>query len=152
VAARLEGMASQDSLREWIRRHEVCFEVSPHYEVHEHRQVQVGFDLGLLAVLAGRPDPGAAVAVDVYERLRELAQMVLPEGARYEIEPFDGAFHLRRETDFEPEVQMVIEVLHPHGTFDCPDEADRNCLKSMVDALKRLGVQERVWRAMRGGA
>lgn len=142
---------STNGLRAWIREHEVCFEITPHFELHNHQRLQVGFDLTLMAVVPTHPDAGAPETRDVYERLLEIAQLVLPASARREVEPFDAAYHLRREHAFEPEVQLVTQVLHPHGTFDEVDEKDRPSLEKVGDALRTLGAQERVWRQLRGG-
>lgn len=134
------------ALRRWIRKHEVCFEVLPHYEVHERARLQVGFDL----VLYGRrsrqcsSDPGCPECFKVYEGLKEVARRAMPPDVQHEIGPFDASFHLRPETRFEPEVMLVVEILHG-ATFEAADEAERQQAKDVSEALALLGAQHRVW-------
>lgn len=138
---------SESELRSWIREHEVCWELDPQLEAHEHRVVQVGFRLSLLAKRSRScsMDPGCDECARVFETLEEIARRAVPEGARVDLEPFDSSFHLRPETGFEPEVELVVEVLHHDGTFEPPDAAERLYPSAMRKGLEALGVQPKTW-------
>ena len=145
-----EPRPREETLREWVRANEVCWEIAPHYEVHEHVRLPVGFDLTLFArrPAACTSDPGCAACAEAHEVLREIALAVLPRDVHCEIEPFDAAFHLRPENRWEPELDLVVEVLH-EGTFETADAGERDRAKAVTDALVQLGAQPRVWRRAR---
>src|SRR5881396_608543 len=69
-----------DGMRAWIREHQVCWELSPRVEFDQHRRVQVGFDLTLLARHPeGLGDgPGCETCRRHYETLREIALARVP--------------------------------------------------------------------------
>jgi hypothetical protein len=136
-------------LGEWIERARVTYEVISHVEVDRTTASRVGFDLVLRA---RRPegctgDPTCEACDRSIERLLAAVEACLPASARHEHEPFDHSFHLRPETGFMPELQIVVAVLHPTGTFEEVDEADRALVDRVTRALEALGVQPRVFRA-----
>jgi hypothetical protein len=135
-----------DALRRLIREHEVCFELLPHYEVNEGAKVQVGFDLTLYGRRSRlcHADPGCPECFKVYEGLKEVALSAMPPDARYEVGPFDASFHLRPENHFEPQVMLVVEILHGE-TFEAVDETERKQANAISEALTLLGAQQRVW-------
>ena len=139
-------------LKEWVREHEVCGDVTPHFEIHDHLKIQVGYNLTLLAKTSPlcSLDPGCDRCALVFEGLEGIARRVLPEGARVEMEPFDASFHLRPETHWEPEVELVMEVLHREGTFEPPDELEREYPAQIRRQLDALGVEARAWKTRRG--
>ncbi len=145
-----ESRAPEEALRDWIRANEVCWEIAPHYEVHQRTRLPVGFDLTLFAKRppACTSDPGCAACAEAHEALRAIALAVLPPDVHYAIEPFDAAFHLRPENRWEPELDLVVEVLH-EGTFETTDAGERDGTRAMTDALAQLGAQPRVWRKAR---
>ena len=144
--------ASDERLRARVREHEVCGEIDPQFEMHHGEKVQVGFRLSLLAQppLSCSVEPGCPHCAAVFECLVAIARRVIPHGARFEIEPFDGSFHLRPETRWAPEVELVAEVLHREGTFDPPDEGERSYPAQIRRELAALGVQPKAWRTRRG--
>jgi hypothetical protein len=139
-----------DSLRAWIREHRVCWELSPRYEVHEHRLIQVGFEL---ALFARQPDtfeeaPGSEACRRHYEMLREVALAALPKdahSARCELEPFDASVHLRRETSWALELELKVLILRRDATFGNVDQDERRYAEEIQEALRRLGAQPRTW-------
>jgi hypothetical protein len=137
-------------VREWIRANEVCWEITPHYEVHEHAPRQAGFDLRLFArrPAACTSDPGCPACAETHEQLRQIALAVLPDGVRYAIEPFDAAFHLRPENRWQPELDLVVEVL-AGGTSQTGDHSDRDHTRAVAEALSRRGARARVWHEAR---
>ena len=143
-----ETRPRDETAQEWIRANEVCWEITPHYEIHEHTQRQAGFDLRLFArrPAACTSDPGCPACAQAHEQLRQIAFSVLPEGARYSLEPFDAAFHLRPENRWEPELDVVAEVL---PRLETADSGERDRMRAVGEALSRLGAQAPVWREPR---
>jgi len=139
------------SLREWVRKAQVTYEASPHLEMHRDEAAHVGFDLVLHSKRpdACTGDPACEACDRSVEKLLELLQSCLPPGARHELEPFDHSFHLRPETDFAPELQVSVSVLHPTGTFTESDDNDRTLVDRVLHSLEQLGVQSRVWTQAR---
>lgn len=140
----------EEQVRDRIRAAEVCWEIAPHCEQHDHARVPVGFDLTLFA---RRPadctsDPGCAACVRAHAVLRQIAEAVLSDVARYEIEPFDAAFQLRPENGWEPELRLVARVVHGH-TFEPAGAGERDEAREIGNALTRLGAPERVWKQRR---
>jgi hypothetical protein len=133
-------------LSQWIRAHNICYEVSPHFEVYQHAKRQAAYDLTLYAP---RPegtlaDPASPANAETWEQLREIALRVLPQDAHYDIDPFDAAYHLRPETRYEPEVDLNVEVWPPEG-FAPVDEELRQQGRVIEEALLKLGAQPKVW-------
>lgn len=132
-------------LKDWIRKHRVCFEVSPHFEVHRREKLQVGFELALFA----RPsrsdlaDAGGSECRQLFEGLREVLALAMPPGVAYTVQPFDASLRLRASA-WEPEVQLVAEIIH--GSIFAPvDEEERRYAREVRDALLRLGAREGTW-------
>jgi hypothetical protein len=152
MAMRAPVSAADEALGAWIREHQVCWEIAPYFEFHQHQKVQLGLNL----VLVAKPpagcvdDPGRQECALVFERLGEIARSVVPEGARIHVEPFDASFHLRAETRWQPEVELTVEILHRKGTFEPLDEAERRYPAAIEKRLTALGVQERSWNPRKG--
>lgn len=134
-----------DGIRAFVRRHEVTWELAPHFELKDGALRQTGFDLTLHACVAPGLDPGAAGALRIREQLGEIAARVLPPGVRCDVDPFDAALHFRRETAWGAEIDLVVEVQHG-GTFDVVDDAERRAARAIGNALLRLGIPEGVYR------
>lgn len=142
-------MKRAKELEDWIRENEVCFEILPHHEFYHRSKLHVGFELTLFA---RRPplcqgDPGCPACAASHGMLREIALDVLPPGVEHVIDPFQGAFHMRRETRWKSEVELVVELINLDKTFDTVDEDDRQQSRRLVDALEALGAQSKVWSA-----
>lgn len=135
------------ALAEWIRAHNVCFEVSPHFEVYHHTKRQSACDLTLYALHPDHSvaDPGGPENAEIWERLREIALRVLPADAHYDIDAFDAAYHLRPETLFAPEVELNLEIWPDEGGFAPVDEEVKHQVRAMEEALLRLGAQRKLW-------
>jgi hypothetical protein len=132
----------RDALAAFARDHRVSAEIRPHYDVRDHRFLQTGFDLTLLSA---RPrgcsgDPGCAECERVHAAHRDLALAALPEGWHYTVEPFEAAFHYRRETRWRPEIETVVEML-PGGSGPASVDADASrALPEVRRRLHELGV------------
>jgi hypothetical protein len=134
-------------LRSFVESAQVCWEISPHTDMHQEEPVVTGFELSLFA---RRPagctgDPGCPTCDQTWLRLRGLVERILPAGAQLEIEPFDAAFHLRPERGFAAEIALSALVLHGESTFDQVDGAERDRIKQAEDALVQLGCRNRGW-------
>jgi hypothetical protein len=139
-----------EGLRAWIREHRVCWELSPHVEVHEHSRVQVGFDLTLSARHPeGLADgPGCQICRRHYETLCEIAQAAVPkdeQATRCVFAPFDASVHLRPETRWTPEIELNVAILHRDATFTDIDDDERRCAAQIEQELRRLGAQPGTW-------
>lgn len=135
------------ALAEWVRAHNVCFEVSPHFEVYHHTKRQSACDLTLYALHPDHSvaDPGGPENAEIWEHLRDIALRVLPKDTHYDIDPFDAAYHLRPETLFAPEVEFTLEIWPDEGGFAAVDDQVRQQVHRMEDALLGLGAQRKVW-------
>jgi hypothetical protein len=133
-------------LRDWILEHRVCFELSPHFEIHQRQKVPVGFEVALFARPRKRAfaDPGGEEARRLFEGMREVLDAVMPSGVEYVVQPFDVSFHLRTASIWRPEVQLVAEILHGH-TFAPVDDEEKGYARAVRRALLQLGVAEGAW-------
>lgn len=143
-------MSMEQTLRRWIRDHKICWELSPLVEMPDHQKVQVGYELRLFArhTAGVKADPGCHECVDLFEKLRAIAMSVLPREVRpttYDVESFDASWHLRPETQWTPEVQLVLRIVHRGGYFRPADPCESRCAKEIQDRLRELGAQEKVW-------
>ena len=137
-------------LRGWIHDHRVSWELLPHFEIHDHRKIQIGFDLTLYA-----EDPGAlgrefddAEGPRIQEMLREIAHRVLPpESATTHIisDPSQPAVRLRPETGFRTEIALNLEIVHRHEDFAEADAEERAQAGRVERELRSLGAHAGVW-------
>jgi hypothetical protein len=143
-------MEAEATLKEWVRRHRVTWELGAWQELVEHRSVTVGFELRLFAQHDphAHPTPGCSHCVSLYENLRMIALATLPKEhrpTRYDIEPFEPAYHLRPEGQWQPEVQLTLHIVHRNG-YLCPlDECEKRCAGEIQQGLRDLGAQPRTW-------
>jgi hypothetical protein len=146
----VNGSAAGKALCAWIREHRVTSEFGRLIELVEHQPVSIGFELRLFARHAAqeRIMPGCERCRDLYQQLCRVAQAAFPRGGRatrYEIDPFDAAFHLRPEASWLPEVQLTVHIVHREGYLGAVDDCQKACADEMRKGLGRLGVQERTW-------
>jgi hypothetical protein len=132
------------TLKQIIDKHRVRYEVWPHYEMADGKQVCVGFDLELHGTHDHgntRLSPGCRLCSETSADLQRIAEWILPTGRRpsqYEIPPFDQSLHASASGRFE--VVLQIRIQHRHGFFDRVDECEERCLKEMREKLMELGV------------
>jgi hypothetical protein len=137
-------------VRDWVRRYRVCWEILPLHEMTAGRKLQVGFELNVFARQDGpaRPDQPSPDVEDLFSQLRQFAERTLPKGprtARFDIQPFDSAEHLRAEAGFVPEVQVTVRIVHASGYFAPPDADERAAVKEIETRLASLGARRRAW-------
>jgi hypothetical protein len=148
-------MEPESTVKDWVRQHRVTWEIGPSQELVEHRPQTVGFELRLF----GRHEadvhasPGCQECVAVHNR-RAIAEATFPKEhrpTRYEIEPFEAAFRLRPESEWKPEVQLIVRIVHREGSLLPLDECEKRCAEEIQLALRGLGVQPRTWSDSRKG-
>ena len=130
--------------RDFARVNRVTAEIRPHYDVHDHRVVQRGFELALLAPRPPRctGDPGCPECERAHASLLDIAEAVVPAGWRRAVQPFEAAFHYRRETRWRPEIEATVEML-PDPPAPAPAEASAR-LAAVRRHLRELGVGDEV--------
>lgn len=135
-----------EGLRAFVQTHRVSADIFPHYEVHEHHRIQTGFDLTLLALRSARcpGDPGCEECERVHALLREIGLAVLPGGWHHIAEPFEAAFHYRRETRWRPEIEVVVQMLPYDQTQGTVDAAAHREVQGIRKRLHDLGVGDEV--------
>ena len=136
-------------LRDWIREHRVCWETLTHRDVGPHGVRPVGYDVLLAArcVGPGPWDPGGERALEMLQRLKQLALAAIPSTPddRMGMGPFEAAFQVRAQADWVPEVRVVVEIRHDHDYFDAIDDDERSCVRRLERALESWGVQANRW-------
>ena len=144
--ARGERGEDEQALAELARRHGACYEVWPDRLVTNGQTLQVGFELELLGVNETHDAahlPGCPRCAETYRDLRRIAEWLLPEPGRptrYDIAPFDAAWHETGSRGFRPEIALRVRIGHRHGTHQPVDDCERRCLAEMEEKLTRLGI------------
>lgn len=146
--ARKDGVTDAD-LAIWVQASRVTHEIRIRRTIEDSSTRDAGFDVTLRA---DRPegcsgDPTCEACDRAVERLFALLEDCLPVGTRHVHEPFDHSFHLRPETGFDPELQVVVSVFPLEGSLGEEAEAHAPLLDVVVRDLERRGVQPRVFRA-----
>ena len=137
-------MESTQELQNVIALHTVRYEVWPHYDIYDSKQVIDGFDLELHGTHDhghSRLTPGCDLCRRTYEHLRQVAETVLPTEERpssYDIPPFDASLHAR--PGGEMEVVLTVCIRHRNDYFAAVDPCEEKCLHEMITRLAELGV------------
>jgi len=143
-------MDAEAALSEWVREHRVTWEIGALQELVDHHPAAVGFELRLFGRhrTHAQVNPGCPECLALHQRLRAIAAAAFPREerpTRYEVEPFDSAFHLRPESDWAAEVQLTVRIVHADGYLRPLDECEKRCADEIQSALRRMGVQPRTW-------
>ena len=135
---------SPESLRTFAKSHRVSAEVFPHYEIHDRQRIQTGFDLTLLGLPSSRcaGDPGCQDCEHVHALLRDIAVTVVPEAWRHLDAPFEAAFHYRADTQWRPEIEVVVQMFPCDQTWGTVDAAALREIPGMRSRLHEIGVRE----------
>jgi len=112
-----------------------------------HERVSTGYDLGLHAPRTGpcTNDPGCPSCREIHRELTRILRAVVPDGVRYEVAPFDASFHLRPETQWEPEVELIARFPARRGALAPAETADLEGSGVTRAALERLGARPGRW-------
>jgi hypothetical protein len=140
-----------------VREHDVGYEVTPEERASSRRRplARVGYRLRLI----GNPrdshgpiTPGCPVCRDTVRALIRIANAVLPHderATRYEIDPFDGAWHTSAA---RPRGVELSVVLIGRRDSSAPDAACQiACIDDIERELQRLGVRREASHAGRSG-
>jgi hypothetical protein len=145
-----ETMEPEATLRDWIRQHHVTWELGAWQELVDRHPTTVGFDLRLFGQ-HGRhvhASPGCRECVSLYEKLRAIALAAFPKEHRpteYVIDPFQAALRMRPESEWAPEVQLTVHIVHRDGYLRPLDECEKRCAEEIQKTLRGLGVQAKSW-------
>jgi hypothetical protein len=144
-------MITEHAVRQCVREHQVCWEVAPINEMRGHDRIQVGYELRLFARHAARnTSPGSMAARTLHEKMSAVAAFVAPSEcrpSRCEIAPFDASFHMRPESQWQPEVQLTVRIIHEEGYLRAIDACETRCAREIAARLHGLGAQEKAWHA-----
>ncbi len=143
--------AETDTLREFVKQYQVCWEVWPEYLMVGSKERQVGFELELSGThdsRTGHIAPGCLACQRIYHALHAVADWILPKEERpsmYEIAPYESALRYSKVRGNRPDVTLSMKIVHRSG-FDQPvDECEMRCLREMKEHLSELGACERQW-------
>ncbi|HET8646781.1 MAG TPA: hypothetical protein VFO85_14900 [Vicinamibacteria bacterium] len=142
--------ASESTLKDWVRQHRVTWEAAPRREMVDGACTRVvGYQVRLYGrVAADGATPAGENCVATYEHLRAIARAALPADAghtRCEIERFDSALHMRPGGDWQPEIELTIQLMHS-GACERPlDDSERAATSAIEARLKVLGAQPGRW-------
>lgn len=148
-------METEATIKAWVVKHRVTWEVGAWQELAEHQVMTVGFELRLFGQheADAHASAGCDNCVPVFERLRAIALAALPKEHRpttYEVEPSDASLHHRPESGWTPEVQLTVHIVHREGYLRPVDGCERRCAEEIQNSLRALGVQPKTWRNTRG--
>ena len=107
-------------------------------------------DIGFVIELSGRHAhdaqcrPGCRRCQRTYRQLLDLAMAALPRDARasrYDIEPFDGAWHGSAGPNHG--IVLRVHVLHREDGTSELDDCQRRCSEEICATLRAIGVRSR---------
>lgn len=143
-------MEEETTMKEWVRKHRVTWEIGPWQELAEHQVTTVGFELRLFG--QHEPHVHASAGCDncslIFERLRAIARASFPKEHRpttYEIEPSDASLHHRPESGLTPEVQLTVHIVHREGYLRPIDACEQRCAEEIKASLGALGARPKAW-------
>lgn len=143
-------METEATIKEWVLKHRVTWEIGAWQELAEHQVMTVGFELRLF----GQHEPhvhasaGCDNCAPVFERLRSIALAAFPKEHRpttYEMAPSDRSLHHRPESGWTPEVQLTVHIVHREGYLRPIDACERRCAEEIQSSLRALGVPPKAW-------
>lgn len=146
-----------EALRASVLRHQVSYEVWPEWSGCGGRARRIGYCMSICGVndkidcTRGHHVPGCPHCGSTYDAIRKIAEWItLTEhpDCRFQIEPFDRAFHIApRQRWSRNEIIVTLKILHSHNVDGPLDDSQERCLNELRVELKKLGVREGVWQA-----
>jgi hypothetical protein len=136
----------------WAAAHGASFEVAPLVEMVRARPVQVGFTISLYARLPVETGPGperVAVAAEIWDALREIAQSLAPRvgpKARVDVEAQRPAAFFSPEGGMLPEVAFTARVFHGDDYFAEVTVSEEQKIRAVTGQLAEMGLKERLRR------
>lgn len=150
-------MGTDTTLKQWVRQHRVTWELGSWQEMVDHHVTTVGFELRLFGQYGKHvhPTPDCPECLPLYEKLRAIALAAFPKEhrpTRYDLEPFHPALHMRPESEWAPELQLTVHIVHRNDYLRPLDECEKRCAEQIQKALRGLGVQSKSWSDARAAA
>ena len=146
-----------EALQNVVLRHQVSYEVWPEWSGCGGRAKRIGYCVSICGVndgadcIRGHHVPGCPHCGLTYDELRKIAEWITlaeQQDCRFEIEPFDRAFHIApRQRWSRNEIIVNVKILHSHNVDSALDESQERCLNKLRIELKKLGVREGVCQA-----
>ena len=146
-----------EPLQDIILRHQVSYEVWPEWSGCGGRAKRIGYCVSICGIndgvncIGGHHVPGCPHCRLTYDEIRQIAEwLTLTEqpGCRFEIEPFDRAWHIApRQRWSRHEITVNVKILHSHKVDSPVNDSQERCLNELRAELKKLGVREGVWEA-----
>jgi hypothetical protein len=145
-----------EALQDVVLRHQVSYEVWPEWSGCGGRARRIGYYVSICGVndrvdcVRGHHVPGCRHCGLTYDEIRRIAEWItLKEqpDCRFQIEPFDRAWHIApRQRSSRNEIIVNIKILHSHNVDGLVNESQERCLNELRVELKKLGVREGVWQ------
>ena len=146
-----------EALRNIVQLHQVCYEVWPEWSGCGGRARRIGYCVTLYGVndgnncVRGHHVPGCPHCGFTYNELRKIAEWITlteQRGCRFEIQPFDRAWHIAPKQRWSRnEITVNVKILHRHDVDAPSDDSQEGSLKEMRTILRKIGVSEGVWQA-----
>jgi len=162
VPSSLDESTVPEDLQDVVLRHQVCYEVWPEWSGCGGRARRIGYCVSICGVndgvdcVSGHHVPGCPHCGLTYDEICKIAERItLKEqpDCRFEIEPFDRAWHIApRQRWSRNEIIVNIKILHSHNVDSPVNESQEHCLKELRVELKKLGVREGVWQTAKVAA
>jgi hypothetical protein len=142
-----------ETIREFIERHRVSYEVLPHYVVLENRppganptsrRIQAGFDIDVYGIKTSPespPPPEYELAFEVLTRAAETILANTDDSCSIEVIPYASTVILDTRMHFQALGMLRITIKHSRGLDQPAGAAEQHALKEMEERLKRLGVR-----------
>jgi len=157
VSSSLDEPTLPDVLQNVVLRHQVCYEVWPEWSGCGGRARRIGYCVTLYGVndrndcVRGHHVPGCPHCGSTYDALCKIAEWITSteqRGCRFEIQPFDRAWHIAPKQRWSRnEITVNVKILHRQDVDAPLDDSQEGSLKEMRTILKKLGVREGEWRA-----
>lgn len=157
VPSSLDEPTIPEDLQNVVLRHQVCYEVWPEWSGCGGRARRIGYCVNICGVtdgvdcVRGHHVPGCLHCGLTYDEICKIAEWItLKEqpDCRFEIEPFDSAWHIAPKQRWSRnEIIVNIKILHSHNVDGPVNESQEHCLNELRVELKKLGVREGVWQA-----
>jgi hypothetical protein len=147
------------NIREFIERHLVSYEVSPHYVVlvdrpagarPTSRRIQAGFDIDVYGIKTSPDSPPPPEYELAFEMLRRAAETTLAntdDSCSIEVIPYASTAILDPRMHFQALGMLRITITHSRGLDQPAGAAEQHALKEMEERLKSFGVRAGGMRA-----
>lgn len=157
VPSSMNELTVPEALHQLVLRHQVCDEVWPEWSGCGGRVKRIGYCVSICGVNdqgdcgSGHHVPGCLHCDLTYDELRKIAEWITlttQADSRFEIGPFDRAFHIApRQRWSRNEIVVNVKILHSHNVDSPVNDSQERCLNELRAELKKLGVREGVWEA-----